>query len=71
MKKDTLLEIILGTIGGLIFSVGMCMCLIPEWSLFNVGVVVAILGFIVLLCIIPVYRKHHPKKKHAPTNWGM
>ena len=54
MKKDTLLEIILGTIGGLIFAVGMCMSLIPEWNLFNVGVVVAIIGFIILLCIIQV-----------------
>ena len=69
MKKDTLLEIILGTIGGLIFAVGMCMCLILEWNLFHVGVVIAIIGFIVLLCIIPVYRKSHPKKEHAPVNW--
>ena len=38
MKKDTLSEIILGTIGGLNFAVGMCMCLIPEWNLFNAGV---------------------------------
>ena len=30
MKKETLLEIILGTIGGLIFAIGMCMGLIPE-----------------------------------------
>lgn len=71
MKKDTLLGIILGTIGGLIFAVGMCMCLIPEWDLFQVGVVVAIIGFIVLLCIIPVYRQSHPKKKHAPINWEI
>ncbi|HIT21468.1 MAG TPA: hypothetical protein IAB56_00660 [Candidatus Scybalousia intestinigallinarum] len=71
MKKDTLLEIILGTIGGLIFAIGMCMCLIPEWDLFQVGVVVAIIGFIVLLCIIPVYRQSHPKKEHAPINWGI
>ena len=71
MKKDTLLEIILGTIGGLIFAIGMCMCLIPEWNLFNVGVVVAIIGFIILLCIIPVYQKSHPKKEHAPINWGI
>ena len=62
MKKETLLEIILGTIGGLIFSIGMCMCLIPEWNLFTAGVIVAIIGFIILLCIIPVYRKEHPKK---------
>ena len=71
MKKETLLELILGTIGGLVFAIGMCMCLIPEWDLFKVGVVVAILGFIVLLCIIPVYRKNHPKKAHAPINWGI
>ena len=71
MKKETLLELFLGTIGGLIFAIGMCMCLIPEWDLFKAGVVVAILGFIVLLCIIPVYRKNHPKKAHAPINWGI
>ena len=62
MKKETLLEIILGTIGGLVFAIGMCMCLIPEWNLFTAGVVLAIIGFIILLCIIPVYRKEHPKK---------
>lgn len=71
MKKETLLEIILGTIGGLVFAIGMCMCLIPEWNLFTAGVVVAIIGFIILLCIIPVYRKNHPKKPHGPINWGI
>lgn len=71
MKKDTLLEIILGTVGGLIFAVGMCMSLIPEWNLFNVGVVVAIIGFIILLCIIHVYRKSHPKKEQDPINLGI
>ncbi len=71
MKKDTLLEIILGTIGGLIFAIGMCMCLIPEWNMYAAGVVVAIIGFIILLCIIPVYRSSHPKKQHGPINWGI
>ncbi len=71
MKKETLLEIILGTIGGLVFAIGMCMCLIPEWDLFKAGVVAAVLGFIILLCIIPVYRKNHPKKEHAPINFGI
>ncbi len=71
MKKETLLEIILGTIGGLVFAIGLTMCLIPEWDLFASGVVVAILGFIILLCIIPVYRSNHPKKVHAPINWGI
>lgn len=72
MKKETLLEIILGTIGGLIFAIGMCMCLIPEWDLFTAGIVVAIIGFIVLLCIIPIYRKEHPKKVNSKkTDWGL
>lgn len=71
MKKETLVEIILGTIGGLIFAIGMCMCLLPEWNLFSTGVIVSIIGFIILLCIIPVYRKSHPKKTHGKINIGI
>ena len=72
MKKETLLQIILGTIGGLVFAIGMCMCLIHEWELFTAGVVVAIIGFIILLCIIPVYRKEHPKKvSNKKTDCGL
>lgn len=71
MKKETLLEIVLGTIGGLVFAIGMCMSLIPEWNLFSAGVVVAIVGFMILLCIIPVYRKSRPKKEVKPINWGF
>jgi len=71
MKKETLLEIILGTIGGLVFAIGMCMCLLPEWNLFAAGVITAIIGFIILLCIIPIYRKEHPRKPHGPVNWGL
>lgn len=72
MKKETLLEIILGTVGGLVFAIGMCMCLIPEWELFTTGVVVSIIGFIVLLCIIPIYRKERPKKVNSKKNdWGL
>lgn len=71
MKKETLLEIILGTIGGLVFAIGMCMCLIAEWNMFTTGVIVALIGFIILLCIIPVYRSTHPKKQHKPVNWPI
>lgn len=71
MKKETLLEIILGTIGGLVFAIGMCMCLITEWDLLKVGIVVSLIGFIILICIIPVYRSNHPKKVHGKVNWGI
>lgn len=72
MKKDTLLEIILGTIGGLVFAIGMCMTLIPEWDLLTVGIVVSIVGVIILLCIIPVYRKEHPRKvSNKKIDYGL
>ena len=72
MKKNTLLEIILGTIGGLIFAIGMCMCLIPEWNLLTSGIIVSIIGFIILLCIIPIYRKEHPKKvNNKKSDWAL
>ena len=72
MKKETLLEIILGTIGGLTFAIGMCMCLIPEWNMLKPGVVVGAVGFLILLCIIPVYRKEHPKKENKkPVDCGI
>ena len=71
MKKETLLTIILGTVGGLIFALGMCMCLVEKWNMFTSGVVFAIIGFIILLCIIPVYKKNHPKKEHKPVDKGL
>lgn len=72
MKKETLLEIILGTIGGLIFAIGMCMTLIKEWNMLKEGIIVGVIGLIILLCIIPIYRKNHPKKKRKePTNYGI
>lgn len=72
MKKETLLEIILGSIGGIVFAFGMCMCLIPKWELFKVGVVTGIIGFIILLCIIPIHRKANPRKLiKRKTDWGL
>ena len=71
MKKETLVEIILGTIGGLVFATGMCMALIPEWDMLKNGIIVGVLGFIILLGIIPVYRKSHPKKEKKPIDKGL
>ena len=40
---------IAGTVGGLLFALGMCMCLLPEWNAFRAGVVCTAIGFISLL----------------------
>ena len=68
MKKETLIEIILGTIGGLIFAISMCMVLIPEYNMLKYGIFIGIIGLIILLSIIPIYRKYHPKKKKDRVN---
>lgn len=71
MKKGTLLGIILGTIGKLVFAIGICMCLIQKWDLFEAGVIMEIIGVLILLCTIPIYRSNHSKKIHKKVNWGL
>lgn len=49
MKKSTFFHLVAGTIGGLLFALGMCMCLLPEWNAFKLGVVCTAVGMISLL----------------------
>ena len=49
MKKSTFINLIFGVIGGLLFALGMCMCLLPEWDAFRIGVVCTVVGFVSLL----------------------
>lgn len=49
MKKSTFVNLIVGVIGGLLFALGMCMCLLPEWDAFQTGVICTAIGAIVLL----------------------
>ena len=35
MKKKDFVTLILSTIGGILFSLGICMALIPEWGVLN------------------------------------
>ena len=57
MEKKNFMALVFGVIGGLLFGIGMCMCLLPEWNMFNTGVIVAAIGFAVLLITLLVYRK--------------
>lgn len=57
MKKKNFIALIMGTIGGLLFALGMCMCLLPEWNAFKQGVVVAVVGIVVLIAMAIIVRK--------------
>ena len=61
MKKSTFVAMILGTIGGILFALGMCMTLIPEWNAFQPGVVMGVVGAVVLLIMVLVWRKMENK----------
>ena len=57
MEKKNFITLVLGTGGGLLFSLGMCMCLLPEWNMFNIGVGCTTVGFIVIVTTIIAFRK--------------
>ena len=61
MKKENFVSLILGTVGGILFAIGMCMCLLPEWNAFTQGVVVAAIGAVVLIVMLLVRRKMEGK----------
>ncbi len=61
MKKSNFVAMILGTIGGILFALGMCMALIPEWNAFNQGIVLGVIGAVVLLIMVLVWRKMENK----------
>jgi len=65
MKKSTFITMLLGTLGGLLFALGMCMTLIKEWNTFAPGLVFGILGIIILVITLFVWRKMEGKPKMA------
>ncbi len=61
MTKKNFITLILSTIGGILFALGMCMCTITEWDAFMQGVVLGVVGLLVLLVMIIVRRKMEGK----------
>lgn len=61
MKKSTFVAMILGIIGGILFALGMCMALIEEWNAFNQGVILGVIGAVILLIMVLVWRKMENK----------
>ena len=62
MKKSTFTAMILGTLGGILFALGMCMALIPEWNALKQGVIMGTAGAVVLLITAVVWRKMEHKE---------
>ena len=61
MKKSSFAALILGTIGGVFFALGMCMSLLPEWGMRGQGTTAGVIGLAVLLIAVLVWRRMEGK----------
>ena len=57
MQKRNFVTLIMGTVGGILFAIGMCMALVPEWGALTAGIVVGAIGAVILLAMVLVRRK--------------
>ncbi len=70
MKKENFYTLIGAVIGGMLFAIGMCMCLLPEWNAFTVGVILAAIGGAVLIATF-IARRVALGKPAAKVNWKI
>lgn len=61
MKKSSFVAMMLGTVSGVLFALGMCMALLPEWNAFKPGIVFGAVGIILGLITVIVWRKMEHK----------
>ncbi len=57
MKKSSFTALVLGTVSGMLFAIGMCMALLPEWNAFYPGIIFGALGLVLSLITLLVWRK--------------
>ena len=70
MKKNQFIALLVGTVGGLLFALGMCMCLLPEWNAFHEGVVSTAAGAVILI-ILAIVSRVKSGKPRKPIHWKV
>ena len=58
---------ILGTVSGVFFALGMCMALLPEWGMRNQGIVSGVIGLVLMLITVMIWRKMEGKAPIRPS----
>ncbi len=61
MKKSSFVAMLMGTVSVVLFALGMCMALIPEWGAFQPGIVFGCVGLLLGLITVIVWRKMEHK----------
>ncbi len=62
MKKSSFVAMILGTISGVFFALGMCMALLPEWGMRTQGIVSGVIGLALMLVTVCIWRRMEGKE---------
>lgn len=67
MKKSNFIALLLGTVSGVLFALGVCMALIPEWNSFQPGIVLGCAGVLLGVVTVLVWRRmEHKQSLHIP-----
>lgn len=61
MKKSSFVALILGTVSLVLFALGMCMTLLPEWDAFAEGMIFGVVGLALGVVTLFVWRKMEHK----------
>lgn len=62
MKKSSFVAMLLGTVSGVLFALGMCMALVTEWDCFWPGVVFGCAGLALGVVTVLVWRRMEYKQ---------
>lgn len=62
MKKSSFVALILGTVSGVLFALGMCMALLPQWDAFREGIIFGAVGIVLGLITWLIWRKMEGKR---------
>lgn len=69
MKKNHFVNLVVCVVAGLLFSLGLCMCLLPEWNSFTLGVILTAIGGVVLIIVALIACVKN--KNRARINWKL
>ena len=61
MKKSSFTALMLGTVSGVLFALGFCMSLMPEWNAFKPRIVFGSVGLLLGLITYLLWRKMEHK----------
>ena len=62
MKKSSFVALIMGTVSGVLFALGMCMALLPEWNAFTEGIIFGSVGIVLGVITALIWCKMESKK---------